>query len=56
MKVIGLIGGMSWESAVTYYEAINQAVAEELGGLHSARIVLSSVDFDEIERCQSSGN
>ncbi len=56
MKVIGLIGGMSWESAVTYYEAINQAVAEELGGLHSARIVLYSVDFDEIERCQSSGN
>ncbi|WP_288737365.1 aspartate/glutamate racemase family protein [uncultured Enorma sp.] len=56
MKVIGLIGGMSWESTVTYYEVINQTVAEELGGLHSARIVLYSVDFDEIERCQSSGN
>lgn len=56
MKVIGLIGGMSWESTVTYYEVINQTVAEELGGLHSACIVLYSVDFDEIERCQSSGN
>ena len=56
MKTIGLIGGMSWESTVTYYEVINQTVAEELGGLHSARIVLYSVDFDEIERCQSSGN
>ena len=56
MKTIGLIGGMSWESTVTYYEVINQTVAEELVGLHSACIVLYSVDFDEIERCQSSGN
>lgn len=56
MKTIGLIGGMSWESTVTYYQVINRVVAERLGGLHSARIVLYSVDFDEIERCQSSGD
>ena len=55
MKTIGLIGGMSWESTVTYYQVINRVVAERLGGLHSARIVLYSVDFDEIGRCQSSG-
>ena len=55
MKTIGLIGGMSWESTVTYYQVINRVVAERLGGLHSARIVLYSVDFDEIERCQMSG-
>lgn len=56
MKTIGLIGGMSWESTVTYYQVINRTVAERLGGLRSARIVLYSVDFDEIERCQSSGD
>lgn len=56
MKVIGLIGGMSWESTVTYYQVINRVVSEQLGGLHSARIVLYSVDFDEIEHCQSSGD
>lgn len=56
MKTIGLIGGMSWESTVTYYEVINETVARELGGLHSARIILYSVDFDEIEHCQSSGD
>ena len=56
LKTIGLIGGMSWESTVTYYQVINRVVAEQLGGLHSARIVLYSVDFDEIERCQSSGD
>ena len=56
MKAIGLIGGMSWESTVTYYQVINRTVAERLGGLHSARIVLYSVDFDEIERCQSLGD
>ena len=56
MRTIGLIGGMSWESTVTYYQVINRVVAERLGGLHSARIVLYSVDFDEIERCQSSGD
>lgn len=56
MKTIGLIGGMSWESTVTYYQIINEIVKQQLGGLHSARILLYSVDFDEIERCQSSGD
>ena len=56
MKTIGLLGGMSWESTVTYYQIINQTVRERLGGLHSARCILYSVEFDEIERCQSSGN
>ncbi len=55
MKTIGLLGGMSWESTVTYYKVINETVKEKLGGLHSAKILLYSVDFDEIERCQSSG-
>ena len=50
MKTIGLIGGMSWESTVTYYQLINRAVRERLGGLHSAKIVLWSVEFDEIVR------
>ena len=52
MKTIGLLGGMSWESTVPYYRIINQTVGERLGGLHSARIVLYSVDFEEIERLQ----
>ena len=56
MQTIGLLGGMSWESTVTYYQIINQAVKERLGGLHSARCILYSVEFDEIERCQSSGD
>lgn len=56
MKTIGLIGGMSWESTVTYYQLINEAVHKRLGGLHSAKIVLWSVEFDEIEKCQSSGD
>lgn len=56
MKTIGLIGGMSWESTVTYYQQINELVKARLGGLHSARIVLYSVEFEEIEACQSSGN
>lgn len=56
MKTIGLIGGMSWESTVTYYELINEEVHKRLGGLHSAKIVLWSVEFGEIEKCQSSGN
>ena len=56
MKMIGLIGGMSWESTVTYYQEVNRLVKERLGGLHSARILLYSVDFEEIEACQSSGN
>ena len=55
MKTIGLIGGMSWESTVTYYKIINETIKRELGGLHSAKILLYSVDFDEIEKYQSSG-
>lgn len=54
MKTIGLIGGMSWESTVTYYQIINTAVKEQLGGLHSAKILLYSVDFAEIEHYQAS--
>ena len=54
MKTIGLIGGMSWESTIPYYSIINTYVKEHLGGLHSAKIVLFSVEFDEIEKCQSS--
>lgn len=56
MKTIGLIGGMSWESTIPYYRAINEAVRERLGGLHSAQIVLWSVDFQEIERLQMRGD
>jgi len=52
MKTIGLLGGMSWESTLTYYKAINEGVKKELGGLHSAKIVLYSVDFSEIEKLQ----
>jgi len=48
MKTIGLIGGMSWESTVPYYRLINEAVRDRLGGLHSARIILYSVDFHEV--------
>ncbi len=55
MKTIGLIGGMSWESTVTYYKVINETIKRELGGLHSAKILLYSVDFDEIEKYQASG-
>ena len=55
MKTIGLIGGMSWESTVTYYQVINETVKRELGGLHSAKVLLYSVDFDEIERYQANG-
>ena len=56
MKTIGLIGGISWESTIPYYSIINEYVKNRLGGLHSARIVLYSVEFDEIEKCQSSGD
>ena len=56
MKVIGLIGGMSWESTVPYYRHINEAVKARLGGLHSARLVLYSVDFQEIEHLQKTGD
>ena len=56
LKIIGLIGGMSWESTVTYYKIINETVKEKLGGLHSAKCILYSVDFQEIEECQANGN
>ena len=55
MKITGLIGGMSWESTVQYYVQINETIKERLGGLHSAKIVLYSVDFDEIERFMRAG-
>lgn len=56
MKTIGIIGGMSWESTLTYYQIMNETVKQELGGLHSAKILLYSVDFSEIERCQAEGD
>ena len=56
MKTIGLIGGMSWESTIPYYRQINQSIKERLGGLHSAKVVLYSVDFHEIERLQHAGD
>ena len=56
MKTIGLLGGMSWESTAEYYRAINTGVKQALGGLHSAKIVLYSVDFAPIEECQSRGD
>lgn len=56
MKTIGLIGGMSWQSTVGYYQALNQGVKESLGGLHSAQIAMISVDFDTIEKMQCAGD
>ena len=56
MKTIGLIGGMSWESTVPYYRIVNETVRARLGGLHSAKLVLYSVDFHEIEGLQHSGD
>jgi aspartate racemase len=56
MKVIGLIGGMSWESTIPYYRQINEFVKVRLGGLHSAKLVLYSVDFHDIERLQQTGD
>lgn len=56
MKIIGLIGGMSWESTMPYYRQINEVVKERLGGLHSAKLILYSVDFHEIERLQHAGD
>src|SRR5665811_2014250 len=53
MKTIGLIGGMSWESTITYYQIINTLVREKFGGFHSAKIILFSVDFAEIEHFQT---
>lgn len=55
MKTIGLIGGMSWESTLSYYKLLNLGVKERLGGLHSAKIILYSVDFAPIEAMQRKG-
>jgi aspartate racemase len=56
MKTIGLIGGMSWESSLEYYRLINQAIRQKMGHQHSAKIILSSVDFEEIHVLQRTGN
>ena len=56
MKTIGLIGGMSWESTITYYQLLNEAAKDTLGGLHSAKILLYSVDFFEVEALMSRGD
>jgi aspartate racemase len=56
MKTIGLIGGMSWESTVPYYRQINETIKSQLGGLHSAKLVLVSVDFHEVEALQRAGD
>ncbi len=56
MKTIGLIGGMSWESSAQYYRLINQGVRDRLGGVHSARSLMFSVDFADIERMQHEGD
>jgi len=56
MKTIGLLGGMSWESTVGYYRAINEGIKDSLGGLHSAKIAMVSVDFDPIEKLQHEGD
>lgn len=55
-KLLGLLGGMSWESTLPYYRTINETVRERLGGLHSARLLLYSVDFAEVERLQHAGD
>lgn len=56
MRTLGLLGGMSWESTIPYYRIINQTVKEKLGGLHSAKIVLFSIDFDEMAQLQHAGD
>jgi aspartate racemase len=56
MRTLGLLGGMSWESTLTYYRYVNERVRDQLGGLHSAKLVLYSVDFAEIERLQHIGD
>jgi aspartate racemase len=56
MLTIGLLGGMSWESTVPYYRTVNEVVKARLGGLHSAKVVLLSVDFAEVERLQHAGD
>jgi aspartate racemase len=55
MRKIGLLGGMSWESSALYYEIVNEAVRDRLGGYHSARVLMSSVDFAEVEAMQAAG-
>jgi len=56
MKKIGMLGGMSWQSTLTYYKLLNEEINAQLGGLHSAKIIMSSVDFDEIEKFQHDGD
>ena len=56
MKTIGLLGGMSWESTLWYYKSLNEGIKQQLGGLHSAKVALYSVDFDEIEKLQMKGD
>lgn len=56
MKTIGMLGGMSWESTSSYYRFVNEGIKQRLGGLHSARVCLYSVDFDEIEQLQHAGD
>jgi len=56
LKTVGFIGGMSWESTVTYYKIVNEIVKQKLGGLHSAKVLLYSADFAEIEKCQAEGD
>jgi len=56
LKTIGMLGGMSWESTTSYYKAINEGIKRALGGLHSAKICMVSVDFDEIEKLQTQGD
>jgi len=56
MKTIGLIGGMSWESSLEYYRILNETIKERLGGFHSAKCVMYSVDFEEIEVMQHKGD
>ncbi len=55
MRTLGMLGGMSWESTASYYQLLNQGVNQELGGLHSAKLILNSVDFNEIEKLQHDG-
>jgi aspartate racemase len=56
VKTIGMLGGMSWESTATYYQLVNTGIKNALGGLHSAKIAMTSVDFAEIEKLQTAGN
>lgn len=53
MKTAGIIGGMSWESTAKYYQWLNEGIRERLGGLHSAKVILTSVDFEQIEKLQA---